>query len=170
MFIVDSTTSSGAAGALCLSSQKDAPYTDESVLVKLFCVKLRLQREATSPSSTSQSKQTTLRNPISRRQHRLDVTLQKSECAADRCPLQLVFTEVQLGHVVTDRHISTDRGLPQEELESPLLFVMVTDEILGGLGKQSDSHTFQKTRPGVQLFRRAWYVVPRFRIPARHTG
>ena len=32
-----------------------------------------------------------------------------------------------------DRCISVDRGVPQGALESPLVFVMVADEILGGL-------------------------------------
>ena len=40
--------------------------------------------------------------------------------------------EVCLGHVTSDRCISVDRGVPQSAPES-LLFVMVADEILGGL-------------------------------------
>ena len=40
--------------------------------------------------------------------------------------------EVRLGHVISDRRISVDWGGPQGAPESPLVFVMVTDEILGG--------------------------------------
>ena len=41
--------------------------------------------------------------------------------------------EVRLGHVTSDRCISVDRGVPQGAPESSLVFVMVADEILGGL-------------------------------------
>ena len=63
-------------------------------------------------------------------------------CRKNLCP-QLVAVlcswwccsslEVRLGHVTSDRCISVDRGVPQRAPESPLVFVMVADEILGGL-------------------------------------
>ena len=44
--------------------------------------------------------------------------------------------EVRLAHVVTDRRISVARGVPEGAPESPLVFVVVADEILGGLRPQ----------------------------------
>ena len=41
--------------------------------------------------------------------------------------------EVRLGHVTADRPVQADRGVPQGAPESPLIFVLVTDEILGSL-------------------------------------
>ena len=72
-------------------------------------------------------------------------------CSKNLCP-QLVAVlcswwccsslEVRLGHVTSDRCISVDPGVPQGAPESPLVFVMVADEILGGsrAGRGGTSH------------------------------
>ena len=53
--------------------------------------------------------------------------------------MQLVETTAQgvrLVHAVTEQPSIVDRGVPQGAPESPLVLVMVTDEILGGLRKK----------------------------------
>ena len=63
-------------------------------------------------------------------------------CRKNLCPqLVAVFCvwwccsslEVRLRHVTSDHCVLVDRGGPQGAPESPLVFVMVADEILGGL-------------------------------------
>ena len=75
-------------------------------------------------------------------------------CRKNLCP-QLVAVlcswwccsslEVRLGHVTSDRCISVDRGVPQGAPESPLVFVMVADEILGGLRPSWERRNFAWT-------------------------
>ena len=50
--------------------------------------------------------------------------------------------EVRLGHVTSDRCISVDRGVQQGACESPLVFVMVADEILDGLRPSWERRNF----------------------------
>ena len=53
--------------------------------------------------------------------------------------------EVRLGHVTSDRRTSVDWGVPQGAPESPLVFVMVADEILCGLGPRLGRNNFAWT-------------------------
>ena len=81
-------------------------------------------------------------------------------CRKNLCP-QLVAVhcswwccsslEVRLGHVTSDRSISVDRGVPQGPPESPLVFVMVADEILGGLRPSRERRNFAWTCDEVSL-------------------
>ena len=59
--------------------------------------------------------------------------------------------EVRLGHVTSDRCIWVDRGGPQGALESPLVFLMVADEILGGLRPSWERRNFAWTCDAVSL-------------------
>ena len=59
--------------------------------------------------------------------------------------------EVRSGHVTSDRCISVDWGLPQGAPESPLVFVMVADEILGGLRPSWERRNFARTCDAVSL-------------------
>ena len=59
--------------------------------------------------------------------------------------------EVRLGHVTSDRCISVDRGVPQGAPESPLVFVIVADEILGGLRPSWERRNFARTCDEVSL-------------------
>ena len=51
--------------------------------------------------------------------------------------------------MVTDNHIS-DRGVPQGARESPLMFVMLADEILGGLRPQWHAWTLRYPAQGTE--------------------
>ena len=59
--------------------------------------------------------------------------------------------EVRLGRVTSDRCISVDRGVPQGAPESPLVFVMVADEILGGPRPSWERRNFAWTCDAVSL-------------------
>ena len=81
-------------------------------------------------------------------------------CRKDFCP-QLVAVlcswwccsslEVRLGLVTSDRCISVDRGVPQGAPESPLVFVMVANEVLGGLRPSWERRNFAWTCDAVSL-------------------
>ena len=81
-------------------------------------------------------------------------------CRKNLCP-QLVAVlciwwccsslEVRLGHVTSDRCILVDREVPQGALESLLVFVMVADEILGGLRPSWERRNFAWTCDAVSL-------------------
>ena len=62
--------------------------------------------------------------------------------------------EVLLGLVTSDRCISVDREVPQGAPESPLVFVMVADETLGGLTRW-ERNNFAWTCDEVLLFSRS---------------
>ena len=81
-------------------------------------------------------------------------------CRKNLCP-QLVAVlcswwccsslEVRLGHVTSDRCISVDGRVPQGAPESPLVFVMVAHEILGGLRPSWERRNFAWTCDAVSL-------------------
>ena len=103
-----------------------------------------------------------LRNSISRKHFIVFLTavLLKCFCRKNLSP-QLVAVlcswrccsslEVRLGHVTSDRCISVDREVPQGAPESPLVFVMVADEILGGLRPSQERRNFASTCDEVSL-------------------
>ena len=103
-----------------------------------------------------------LRNSISRKHFIVFLTaaLLKYFCRKNLSP-QLVAVlcswrccsslEVRLGHVTSDRCISVDREVPQGAPESPLVFVMVADEILGGLRPSQERRNFASTCDEVSL-------------------
>ena len=49
-----------------------------------------------------------------------------------------ISLEVRVGHAVTEQPIIVDRGVLQGAPESPFVFVMVIDEILGGLCRSGE--------------------------------
>ena len=67
------------------------------------------------------------------------------------CLVVLQFSGTPFGHVTSDRCILVDSGRPQGAPESPLVFVMVADEILGGLRPSWERRNFAWTCNAVSL-------------------